>query len=180
METVDGEVITMFIRKSEASDIEAIVAIYHRARDFMAASGNREQWVNAYPQRELIQQDIQQGHSYVCCAGEEVLAVFYFAIEAELNYANIYEGHWLNDEAYGVVHRIAASGRQKGMAAWCLAWCFQQISNIRIDTHKANLPMQKVLQKLDYAYCGIIHLADGSERLAYQKGEGEKGDGPGV
>jgi RimJ/RimL family protein N-acetyltransferase len=159
----------MLIRPSKMADVEAIVAIYDRAREFMTASGNGGQWINGYPQRSLVQQDIEQGHSYVCCEGDEILAVFYFAIEAEPNYAEIYEGQWKNDETYGVVHRIAVSGRQKGVAAVCLDWCFQQISNLRIDTHKDNLAMQKVLKNLDYQYCGIIHLADGAERLAYQK-----------
>lgn len=160
----------MFIRPSKTTDVEPIMAIYERARAFMEASGNGGQWINGYPQRSLVQQDVEQGHSYVCCnEDDEVLAVFYFAIEAEPNYAKIYQGQWQNDDTYGVVHRIAVSGSQKGVASVCLDWCFQQISNIRIDTHKDNLAMQKVLQKLGYAYCGIIHLADGAERLAYQK-----------
>jgi hypothetical protein len=29
--------------------------------------------------------------------------------------------------------------------------------------------MQHILQSYGFTYCGIIYLADGSERLAYQK-----------
>lgn len=51
----------------------------------------------------------------------------------------------------------------------CLDWCFQQIPNIRVDTHEANVPMQKLLMKNDYQKCGIIYVNDGTPRVAFQK-----------
>lgn len=44
-----------------------------------------------------------------------------------------------------------------------------ETNNIRIDTHWDNKPMQGALAKAGFHYCGIIHLLDGDERLAYQK-----------
>ncbi len=41
-------------------------------------------------------------------------------------------------------------------------------SNIRIDTHLDNRIMQHVIKKYGFTYCGIIYLASGDERLAYQ------------
>lgn len=41
--------------------------------------------------------------------------------------------------------------------------------NVRIDTHRDNQPMQALLKKCGFAYCGRIFLADGSERIAFQK-----------
>ena len=38
-----------------------------------------------------------------------------------------------------------------------------------IDTHKDNAIMQHNIVKHGFSYCGIIHLASGDERLAYQK-----------
>ena len=43
------------------------------------------------------------------------------------------------------------------------------INSIRIDTHEENLPMQNLLKKNNYEYCGIIYLEDKSERLAFEK-----------
>jgi len=41
--------------------------------------------------------------------------------------------------------------------------------NIRIDTHKDNHIMQHNLAKYGFQYCGIIYIASGAERLAYQR-----------
>ena len=40
---------------------------------------------------------------------------------------------------------------------------------IRIDTYRDNQIMQHVIKKYGFGYCGIIFLANGDERLAYQK-----------
>lgn len=42
------------------------------------------------------------------------------------------------------------------------------IPNLRADTHRNNRTMRHLLEKSGFRYCGIIHVADGSERLAYQ------------
>ena len=56
----------MEIRPSRLSDLPAIQALYQSAREYMRAHGNHNQWINGYPQPELIQKDIQTGVSYVC------------------------------------------------------------------------------------------------------------------
>ncbi|MBP5619849.1 MAG: N-acetyltransferase, partial [Bacteroidaceae bacterium] len=48
-------------------------------------------------------------------------------------------------------------------------FCFSRERNIRIDTHRDNSIMQHNIGKHGFAYCGIILLANGDERLAYQK-----------
>ena len=55
-------------------------------------------------------------------------------------------------------------------AAFCLEWCLARCGNIRIDTHRDNQPMQRLLARLGYTFCGLIDLKNGrGERLAYQK-----------
>ena len=134
----------------------------------MRESGNHDQWKDGYPAQNVIERDIQKGASYVYLLDDEIVAVFYFKVEQEPTYREI-EGEWLNGEAYGVVHRIASSGNARGSGAACLNWCFEQCHNIRIDTHRDNAPMRGLLDRLGYAYCGIIRLANGEERLAFQK-----------
>ncbi|MGP1523883.1 MAG: N-acetyltransferase, partial [Treponema sp.] len=92
----------------------------------------------------------------------------YFAVENEPTYKSI-RGSWLNDEPYGLIHRLAVGVPKCGIAAFCLQWCFAAFANIRIDTHRDNTPMRNLLEKSGFIYCGTIFLADGSERLAYQK-----------
>ena len=45
----------MQIRPAERTDLDRIENVYTAARAFMRASGNMNQWVNGYPQRELLQ-----------------------------------------------------------------------------------------------------------------------------
>jgi len=45
----------MQIRKAEKADLENILAIYKKARAFMAANGNPNQWGNNKPAKEQIE-----------------------------------------------------------------------------------------------------------------------------
>ena len=43
------------------------------------------------------------------------------------------------------------------------------IMKVMEDTHRDNTIMQHLITKHGFTYCGIILLANGDERLAYQK-----------
>jgi hypothetical protein len=161
---------SMHIRKAQPEDLDLLMEIFAAAKVFMAERGNSNQWIAGYPSRELIAQNIQDGNSYVCAddAGE-ILATFFFKIAPDETYARIYDGQWLNDKPYGVVHRLAGSGKVKGISDFCLQWCFEQCGNIRVDTHKDNKVMQQALIRNGYTYCGIIYIKNGTQRLAFQK-----------
>ena len=158
----------MTIRKTTHSDLDAIMEIYAHARAYMKENGNPNQWHDNHPPQEIIENDIAQENSYVCTNDNEILAVFYFNAEEDATYNKI-DGKWLNDEPYGVVHRIARGPNGKGTGAFCLNWCCERQKNIRIDTHRDNMQMLALLERLGFVYCGIIWLANGDERLAYQK-----------
>ena len=69
----------MEIRKSTEQDIPRMMEIYARARAFMAAHGNPNQWgPTGWPPEPLIRQDIAQGHSYVCVHEGRVVGTFFF------------------------------------------------------------------------------------------------------
>ncbi len=161
------------IRKTKKSDLEAVMQIYADARMYMRASGNPEQWSGGYPSEDIVRGDMEKGCLYVCEEDGELLGVFYFAKENDPTYAKIYEGAWLNDAPYAVIHRIAVSKNShgKGVAAFIFQSCFEQCSNLKIDTHRDNIPMQKALLKNGFVRCGIIYLASGDERIAFQKVE---------
>ena len=163
----------MEIRKSKPEDLDRIMAIYARARDFMASTGNPKQWgTNKWPPRELVENDIAVQKSYVCIENDEVEAVFYydFGPHVEPCYDVIHEGRWSVDSPYGVVHRIASSGKCKGAGAFCITWAFEQSGHLRIDTHPDNHVMQKLLGKLGFSRCGIIYVKqDPDPRLAFEK-----------
>ena len=159
----------MRIRSSQPADLPQLMQIYETARRFMQETGNAGQWVDGYPKKELLVEDIGREHSYVCLDEDNGIAgTFYFRVGEEPTYLKILEGSWLNDEPYGVIHRIASSGKHRGVAATCISWCLEKCGNIRIDTHRDNKVMQNILQKLGFTCCGVICLENGAERLAYQ------------
>ena len=160
--------ISIIIRKTTTDDLDAVMDIYADALIYMREKGNPNQWNDNYPSRELITGDVFAGKSYVADDNGRIAAVFYFGIEHEPSYKKI-KGQWLNDEPYGVVHRIAKNREFRGVAEFCLNWCFTKSVNMRIDTHRDNIPMRKLLDKLRFTYCGIIWLENGDERMAYQK-----------
>lgn len=158
----------MEIVTATISELSAVLAIYERARRFMAEHGNPDQWGTSEPTEEQIRRDIDNRSLYLCRSGNEILGVFYYAEGEDEAYAEI-DGKWLNDSPYSVVHRIASSGKVRGSAEFCLGWAFDRSQSLRIDTHEKNIPMQNLLAKLGFKRCGIITLRDGTKRIAYQK-----------
>lgn len=157
------------IRKAILADIPAIMSIIPLARKCMEETGNTQQWINGYPQESVIRSDIEKEYGYLLCSSVgEVVGYFYFAIEEDATYSYI-EGKWLNNEPYGVVHRLAANGKAKGLASHCLNWCFSQCSNLRVDTHEKNVIIRHILEKEGFSYCGTIYVSNGTPRRAYQK-----------
>ncbi len=135
----------------------------------MRESGNLKQWTDGYPSADVFRQDIERGVSYVVEDAGRAVATFALVPGPDVTYARIYEGEWLNDEPYYVVHRIASRQGVRGVLRMVLDYGFQLTQNIRIDTHRDNVIMQHLMQKYGFSYCGIIYLLSGDERLAFQK-----------
>ena len=159
----------MIIRKSTLKDVEQIEKIYAHAKEFMRANGNPNQWKGDYPNAFDAEEDVKNGIGYVCESDGEIVGVFAFNIAVEPTYNTIYNGAWQNDSPYAFMHRIAVSNHGKGVVDFCIDYCFKLYSNLKIDTHRDNIPMQKCLARHGFEYCGIIHLLSGDERMAYQK-----------
>lgn len=159
------------IRKTQLEEIDTLMDIYEQAKRIMRKDGNLKQWTGNYPSIEIVTKDIQGGNSYVCLNdNEEIIGTFAFILGKDPTYTLIYEGEWLeNTLPYGVIHRLASTEDSKGIAHACLQWCYAQIPNLRADTHRDNRILQHILKKEGFQYCGIIYLANGDERLAYQK-----------
>lgn len=166
----------MKIRKTKPEDIGRIMEIYAYARKFMAEHGNPNQWgPTGWPPEDLIRSDIREGNSYVCeNENGDVIGTFYFiqGRDIEPTYREITEGAWLDDSPYGVVHRVASDGSEKGVGRFCVNWAYEQCGHLRIDTHGDNKVMQKMVKKLGFVHCGTIYVTeDNYPRLAFEKSE---------
>lgn len=161
----------MKIRKATKEDLPALLAVFDRARAFMAASGNPGQWLAGYPGEALLQDQIARGVCYVCTENGALEATFCYLVGEDPTYANIYDGAWpqKDPDGYGTIHRLASAGSIPGMAAYCIRWCAAQGLPLRADTHEDNKVMQHLLQKNGFIHCGTILLQDGRPRLAYYR-----------
>lgn len=154
------------IRRATTADIERILEIYEYARMFMAENGNPTQWGSGYPAQQILEEDIRRERLFVVTEEGCVYGVFMFAVGDDPTYAFI-EGSWRSNATYGVIHRVAGMGG--GIFAAALEYCAWQISHLRIDTHADNKPMQHVVEKAGFSCRGIIYVADGSPRIAYDR-----------
>lgn len=163
----------MNIRNTTLDDLPTVIKIFARARKFMAASGNPNQWSLAnWPPESLIRADIAAGKSFVCVDDSKIVGTFFynFGADIEPTYRKIFDGAWKNSSAYGVVHRLASAGTVRGVGEFCLNWAFEQSGHLRIDTHGDNKVLQHLLTKLGFEHCGTISVAhDNFPRLAYEK-----------
>lgn len=159
----------MEIRQTNMSDLFELKTIFSKAQHFMHDNGNNTQWTDLDGLIELVVKDIKLGNSYVCVEENDIVATFAYFIGEDPTYKHIYEGAWLDNDTYGVMHRVASSGKVKGAGSFCINWCFNNCHNLRIDTHEKNYPMQQLLLKNKFKKCGIIYIENGDERVAFQK-----------
>mgnify|MGYP004576016651 CR=1 FL=1 len=99
--------------------------------------------------------------------GSAVAVVFALIPGPDPDYAVI-DGAWIDDQPYGVIHRIASDGLSHGVFAACLAFAKRSYRALRMDTHKDNRVMQALAEKNGFAYCGVVHLRGVGPRMAYQ------------
>ncbi len=119
---------------------------------------------------------INKGYSFVFTEKDNIVASVAISFDGENTYNYIYEGKWLSNEKYCVIHRLVVDSKLKGngisskiikkIEEICLE---NNIHSIKIDTHKENLSMQKLLKKNNFSYCGIIYLESKAPRVAFEK-----------
>ena len=166
------------IRKTAESDLIALMPIFDEARSTIAALGI-DQWQNGYPNREVILSDIDKEQSYCVLPDGEIIGTFALIEDGEPTYDKIFDGEWLtgNENAhYFAIHRVAISvkSRGKGISTAIIDYCADKArkaerKSLRIDTHKGNIVMRKMLEKHGFIHCGTIYLENGDERVAYEK-----------
>ena len=163
----------MEIVVAEPEQVDAMVAITEQARANMAAMGI-DQWQCGYPDRSTWEADVAVGGAYVVLDEGRVVAVFRYADEPEAAYETL-EGEWLTDGPYATVHRCAVDPacRGRGIIGELFAFACEKaavdgMASVRIDTHADNKTMQHLIEADGFTRCGIIYIADGTPRIAYQ------------
>ena len=165
----------LIIRHSAKEDLDAIMEIVAMGSAWLKSQGVR-QWINGYPSRERICQDMEMNESFVCEENGKVIGTAVLSLRNEPTYDVIYDGAWLTDGTYGVIHRIGIHNdcKGRGVAAKFVAaiekMCINAgINAVRVDTHEMNKSMRRMVEKNGFTYCGVIILENGDPRVAYEK-----------
>ena len=166
------------IRKTTLGDLDSLMEIFDEARATIAALGI-DQWQNGYPNRDVIIADMKKIQSYCVLSDGEICGTFALIKDGEPTYNEIFNGKWLTGderEHYFAIHRVAISvkRRGKGVSTEIINYCSEKAkaagkASLRIDTHKGNIVMRKMLEKHGFIHCGTIYLESGDERVAYEK-----------
>ena len=165
----------MNFRIATASDKDKIMEIIKQAQEYLKIKGV-DQWQDNYPNLNIIKDDIDKRKSYVLEENGTIVATVAVSFNDEKTYDKIYNGKWITENDYAVIHRIAVANNYKGkrisseILAHIEKMCLQRnVHSIKVDTHKQNKSMRKMLSNNGFQYCGIIYLENGSERVAYEK-----------
>ena len=112
-----------------------------------------------------------------------VWGTFALLTDGEPVYDRIYEGAWhapdrdaAGHPTYLAIHRVAISvaHRGSGISTAILDYAAAEAHRLgrgflRIDTHRGNVVMRRMLEKHGFTYRGIIYLENGDERVAYER-----------
>ena len=163
----------MILQKAASTDLPVIWNILQQAIEQRKKEGSR-QWQDGYPNEQTVHDDITKGYAYVLIDNNEVVAYSAIIFDVEPAYEEI-QGTWLSNGSYVVIHRVATANvvKGKGVATHlfkliedlCIT---QKVYSIKVDTNFDNVPMLRILDKLNYTYCGEVFFR-GSARRAYEK-----------
>jgi len=159
----------MIIQPATELDILKLRELYDIAKRTMNRIGNQNQWMPGEPFCTELLEYIKKKELFLVLENNELVGAFVFFLGGEPSYEIIKAGSWPNNLPYGTIHRIASNGKVGGVLENVFIWAEKQIPNLRIDTHRDNAIMNYLLQKYGFIRCGIIHLANGEERIAYAK-----------
>ncbi|HEY5586055.1 MAG TPA: GNAT family N-acetyltransferase [Ruminiclostridium sp.] len=165
----------MEFRKAVETDVNSIINIIKQAQAYFKENGIN-QWQDNYPNVETVKKDISNKNGYVLLKDNNVVGTIAVTFDGEKTYDSIYDGEWISNHEYAVIHRIAVDANYKGLGLASVIIknteeiCFNKgVHSIKVDTHRENVSMQKLLQKNRFQYCGIIYLEDKSKRIAFEK-----------
>ena len=118
----------MNFRKSTFDDVDRILEIIEKAKIELKKLG-LDQWQKGYPNREVIENDIKLGISYILeeisekndkfenQISKKIVGTIVLSPKKEELYSKI-EGKWITNDDYIVIHRLAVDSeiKNKGIA----------------------------------------------------------------
>ena len=152
-------------RPAAAEDIPDIMQIVDDARESLKRFGV-DQWQGPYPEKDVFEADIGREECFIVSHGEETAGFFTLSVKEEEDYSNITDGKWSSDLPYCVLHRSAVSAKYRGsgISEFLMKCVKQQCALfkrqvIRVDTHRKNKAMLKLLRDSGFSYRGNLIIS---------------------
>ena len=167
-------------RRAVPEDMDALLDILEQAKAYLRES-SVDQWQEGYPNREALLADMEAGRGWIFeCEGRPA-GYECISMSPEECYRDI-DGAWLTEgENYAVIHRAmaAADFRHTKLASEMFSLAEDLAAgmgrqSVRVDTHRDNMAMNRLCEKLGYTFCGVVDLssvdpAHDSKRNGYEK-----------
>ena len=164
-------------RRATLEDIEQVMVAVEDSRALLRDQGNG-QWQDGYPNRDNFINDINNKRLFVVLEEghpENVIGCCALTYREE-DYHHLYEGRWLTDLPYMVMHRVALKKeyRNKGYGKKLFEVFLEQAKiegfrSLRIDTHEGNAIMRHLIESYGFQYCGKAILTPNKDRFMYER-----------
>lgn len=154
------------IRRANISDATYIQEVLEDAKRLFRSDGS-DQWqdLDNYPNINTTLNDIKNEQMYIYEEDGKIIGCIVLAKSKEDAYDVIYNGSWLSNDIYYVIHRLAVRNGhyKKGIAKALIKYTFEKtkednVHSIRVDTKRENARMLSLLKKMGFKETGIIHL----------------------
>lgn len=157
------------IRKAVPSDAPAVAALYDEAHDDAERTVNygAPSWKKGvYPTLRTAEEAIREGSLFLYEREDGIIGAFIMNSRQNSDYAQIDWGIDPADEEIFALHTLVISPRHRRggiaeeMMRYAIALCGERgAKTIRVDTHTANVPAQKLYRK-----CGFQDAGHSSHR----------------
>ncbi|WP_064609112.1 aminoacyl-tRNA hydrolase [Streptobacillus moniliformis] len=162
------------LRKAKLEDIDQILKIKDLAIDYQKEIG-LIQWTDKYPLEEDFKNDIDLKRGYVYEKDNKIYAYASLNYGIDTMYLKAYDGHINNEIDYSSIHRVMVDKNEmnKGIGKEFLEKLIRVSTKdskfvVRLDTHKDNKSMIKLINKLNFKYIAKVHANDETERNVFE------------
>ena len=166
-----------YYRKATLDDLDQILIAVEDARLYLKEQGNG-QWQDGYPNKDDFINDINNGRLFVVFDNDNANVVVGCCALTyrEEDYHHLYEGAWLTDIPYMVMHRVAIKKEYRGQGygkklfkVFVEQAKIEGYYSLRIDTHAGNSVMRHLITSFGFVYCGKAILTPNKDRVVYER-----------
>jgi ribosomal protein S18 acetylase RimI-like enzyme len=148
------------IRKAKLEEVEEIMELISKCVQVMQAAGS-DQWDEHYPNKEIIELDIEQGTLFVCEENDAIAGILVLDENPSETYKTI---RWSQNQGpHLIMHRLAVHPhiQGKGIATRLIAFAEDYAerngyTSIRMDTYAKNTRALEIYPRLGYIHRGEV------------------------